>query len=103
MKPVVAAREHMNMRYEDQTLTGVTIRLDEDEIVDCELVDCQVLIGGSRPPVYFGNSATGCSFEFAESDRITIALLRRMLYVPVLREVVLAELGLVSASGHRLH
>jgi hypothetical protein len=91
------------MRYEDQTLTGLTIRLDEDEIVDCELVDCQVLFGGSRAPVYSGNNAIGCSFQFAASARITIDLLRRMLYVPFLREVVMAELGLVSAEGRTLH
>jgi hypothetical protein len=91
------------MRYEDQTLTGVTIRLDEDEIVDCQLVDCRVLFGGSREPIYSGNCAIGCRFQFTDSALITIDLLRRMLYVPFLREVVLAELGLVSSEGHRIH
>ena len=91
------------MRYEGQTLTSMTIRLDEDEIVDCQLVNCQVLFGGTRLPVYSGNDAIGCRFQFADSALVTIDLLRRMLTVPFLREVVLAELGLVSGDGHTLH
>ena len=91
------------MRYEGQTLTGLTIRLDEDEIVGCRLVDCQVLFGGNRPPVYSGNDAIGCTFQFAASALITIDLLRRMLTVPSLREVVLAELGLLSGEGETIH
>jgi hypothetical protein len=40
---------------------------------------------------------------FADSALVTIDLLRRMLTLPFLREVVLAELGLVSGEGHTLH
>jgi hypothetical protein len=100
---VMAAREDVDMRYENQTLTGLTIRLDEDEIVGCQLVDCQILFGGIRPPIYSGNRAIGCQFQFADSALVTIDLMRRMLEVPSLREVVLAELGLLSGQGQRLH
>jgi hypothetical protein len=91
------------MRYENQTLRGQTIRLDEDEIVGCQLIDCQVLFGGIRPPIYSGNRAIGCRFQFAQSALITIDVLRGMLEVPSLRDVVLAELGLLSEEGRTLH
>jgi hypothetical protein len=91
------------MRYENQHLSGLTIRLDEDEIVGCRLVHCQILFGGTREPVYSGNQAIGCDFQFAQSALITIQMLRRMLAVPSLRELVLAELGLLCIPAHRLH
>ena len=91
------------MRYENQKLTGLTIRLDDDEIVGCQLVNCQILFGGARQPVYSGNFAIGCDFQFAESAQITIDILRRMLGVPSLREIVFAELGLLSSQAHTLH
>jgi hypothetical protein len=86
------------MRYENQNLTGVTIRLDDDEVLDCHLIDCQIIFGGKRTPVYSGNYAVGCGFEFADSALITIEMLRRLLQVPSLRQLVLEGLGL---SGHK--
>jgi hypothetical protein len=103
VKVVIAARAYVDMRFENQTLTGLTLRLDDDEFIGCQLIDCQVLFGGTRAPVYSGNYAVGCRFQFAESALITIDLLRWMLNVPSLREVVLAELGLLSAQGATLH
>jgi hypothetical protein len=91
------------MRYENQKLTGLTIRLDDDEIVGCQLVDCQILFGGARQPVYSGNYAIDCDFQFTKSALVTIQTLRRMLNVPSLREVVLAELGLLSNPAQTLH
>jgi hypothetical protein len=91
------------VRFENQTLRGLTIRLDDDEIVGCQLVDCHVLFGGIRPPIYSGNRAIGCRFQFAQSALITIDLLRVMLDVPSLRDVVLSELGLLPDEGHTLH
>jgi|HubBroStandDraft_4_1064222.scaffolds.fasta_scaffold980675_1 hypothetical protein len=91
------------MRYENQNLTGMTICLDDDEVVGCQLVDCQILFGGRRSPIYSGNYAIDCDFQFADSALITIEILRRMLTVPSLREVVLAELGLLSSDAHTVH
>jgi hypothetical protein len=91
------------MRFENQTLTGLTLSLDDDEFIGCQLIDCRVLFGGTRLPVYSGNDAIGCRFQFAATALITIDLLRRMLKVPSLREVVLAELELLSVEDQTLH
>ena len=91
------------MRYENQNLTGVTIRLDDDEVVDCHLIDCQIVFGGRRQPVYSGNYAVGCGFEFADSALITIEMLRRLLLVPSLRQLVLEGLGLSADNAQSLH
>lgn len=91
------------MRYENRQLTGLTIRLDVDEVVNCRLLNCQILFGGMRQPVYSGNQAMNCGFHFAESAQITLEVLRRMLRVPALRDVVLYELGLLASEAHSLH
>jgi hypothetical protein len=91
------------MRYENQSLTGMTIRLDDDEVVDCHLIDCQIIFGGKRQPVYSGNCALGCGFEFADSALITIEMLRRLLQVPSLRQMVLEELGLSGHTARAIH
>lgn len=91
------------MRFENQTLTGLTLSLDEDEFIGCQLIDCQVMFGGTRLPVYSGNDAIGCRFQFAASAQITIDLLRGMLKAPSLRELVLGELGLLAAEDETLH
>ncbi len=91
------------MRYENQHLTGLTIRLDDDEVVDCHLIDCQIVFGGGRQPVYTGNYAIGCGFEFAESALVTIEMLRRLLQVPSLRQLVLEGLGLVGYDAQVFH
>jgi hypothetical protein len=91
------------MRYHNQKLEGLIIRLDDDEVVSCHLVDCQILFGGRRLPVYFGNHAVSCDFRFADAALLTIQVLRRMLSIPALREVVLAELGLLSAAQQTIH
>jgi hypothetical protein len=91
------------MRYENQRLRGLTVHLDDDEIVGCHLVDCQILFGGKRLPVFSGNHSDGCDFHFSESALITIEVLRRMLDIAGLRELVLAELGLLPGQGHTVH
>jgi hypothetical protein len=91
------------MRYADQKLEGLTLHLDDDEIVGCHLIDCQILFGGKRLPVFSGNRSDRCHFHFSESALITIEVLRRMLRIPGLRELVLAELGLVPSDAQTIH
>jgi hypothetical protein len=83
------------MLYANQTLTGLTVNLDEDEIVGCHLVNCQILFGANQLPIFSDNCFENCDFHFSKSALVTIELLRRMLRIPHLREHVLATLGLV--------
>ena len=91
------------MRYENQKLERLTVHLDDDEIVDCHLVNCRILFGGKRLPVFSGNRSDSCDFHFSESALITIEVLRRMLDISGLRDLVLAELGLEPRRPHTLH
>jgi hypothetical protein len=92
-----------HMRYENQTLEGVTVNLDDDEVVGCHLVNCRILFGGKQFPVFSDNCSENCDFHFSESALITIQLLRRMLDVPHLAELVLAQLGLIPQETPTLH
>ena len=67
------------VRYENQRLEGLTFDLDDDEIVGCHLVDCRILLGGKRLPIFSDNHSQGCDFEFSKSALVTIQMLRRML------------------------
>jgi hypothetical protein len=91
------------MRYENQELDGLTVNLDNDEVIGCHLVNCRVLIGGKRMPVYSNNHTEDCAFHFSAAAQVTIGMLRRMLRVPGLREMVLAELDLLSGDSPTLH
>jgi hypothetical protein len=91
------------MRYENETLEGLTVNLDDDEIVGCHLVDCRILFGGKQLPIFSDNHSENCNFHFSESALVTIQLLRRMLQIPQLQELVLAELGLVPSEAPTLH
>jgi hypothetical protein len=91
------------MRYENQKLEGLTVDLDDDEIVGCHLVDCRILFGGKRLPIFSDNCSEKCDFHFSESALVTIQLLRRMLNIPLLQELVLSELGLLSHQAPTLH
>jgi hypothetical protein len=91
------------MRYKNERLEGLTVNLDEDEIVGCHLVDCRILFGGRQLPVFSDNCSENCHFLFSDSAQVTIELLRRMLRIPLLREPVLAELGLVSNEAPTYH
>jgi hypothetical protein len=91
------------MRYENKRLEGLTVNLDDDEIVGCHLVDCRILLGGKQLPIFSDNCSENCHFLFSDSALVTIELLRRMLRIPVLRELVLAELGLVPNERPAYH
>jgi hypothetical protein len=91
------------MRYENQKLEGLTFDLDDDEIVGCHLVDCRILFGGKRLPIFSDNRSEECDFEFSKSALATIQVLRRMLDIPLLQELVLMELGLLSHQARTLH
>jgi hypothetical protein len=91
------------MRYENQKLEGLTFDLDDDEIVGCHLVDCRILLGGKRLPIFSDNQSQGCDFEFSKSALVTIQMLRRMLKIPLLQNLVLMELGLLSCQMPTLH
>jgi hypothetical protein len=91
------------MRYENQKLEGLTFDLDDDEIIGCHLIDCRILLGGKRPPIFSDNSSQGCDFEFSRSALVTIEVLRRMLKIPVLRDLVLMELELLPHPAPTLH
>ena len=91
------------MRYENQKLEGLTFDLDDDEIVGCHLVDCRILLGGKRLPIFSDNRSQGCDFEFSKSALVTIQMLRRMLKIPLLRDLVLMELGLLPGHTSTLH
>jgi hypothetical protein len=91
------------MRYANEKLEGLTFHLDDDEIVGCHLVDCQILFGGKRLPVFSGNRSDRCNFHFSESALITIEVLRRMLGISGLRELVLAELRLLPSVAQTVH
>ena len=84
------------MRYENQKLEGLTFDLDDDEIIGCELVDCRILLGSKRLPIFSDNRSQGCDFGFSTSALVTIQVLRRMLRIPLLRDLVLMELGLLQ-------
>jgi hypothetical protein len=91
------------MLYANETLTGLTINLDDDEIVGCHLVNCRILFGGNQLPIFSDNRFENCNFHFSKSALVTIELLRRMLQIPQLRELVLAALGLVPNEARSLH
>ena len=91
------------MRYENERLEGLTVNLDDDEIVGCHLVDCRILFGGKQLPIFLDNCSENCDFLFSDSALVTIELLRRMLRIPLLRELVLAELGLVLKTTLTYH
>jgi hypothetical protein len=91
------------MRYENETLEGLTVNLDDDEIVGCHLVDCRILFGGKQLPIFLDNCSENCNFHFSESALVTIQLLRRMLHIPHLRELVLSELGLLPDEPPTFH
>jgi hypothetical protein len=91
------------MRYENQTLEGLIVNLDDDEVVGCHLVNCRILFGGKQLPVFLDNRSENCDFHFSESALVTIQLLRRMLYIPHLAELVLAQLGLIPEVTPTLH
>ena len=91
------------MRYENQRLKGLTVNLDDDEIVGCDLVDCLILFGGKQLPIFSDNRSVNCDFKFSDSARVTVELLRRMLDIPPLRRLVLLELGLLPGETPTLH
>lgn len=91
------------MLYENQKLEGLTFDLDDDEIIGCHLVDCRILLGGKRLPIFSDNSSQGCDFEFSRSALVTIEMLRRMLKIPVLHDIVLMSLGLLPCPAPKLH
>jgi hypothetical protein len=91
------------MRYENQKLEGLTFDLDDDEIIGCHLVDCRILLGGKRLPIFSDNRSQGCDFEFSRSALVTIEVLRRMLRIPLLQDLVLMELGLTPGRAPTLH
>jgi hypothetical protein len=91
------------MRYENQKLEGLTFDLDDDEIVGCHLVDCRILFGGKRLPIFSDNCSEQCDFDFSKSALVTIQVLRRMLDIPLLHELVLTELGLLPHQAPTLH
>jgi hypothetical protein len=91
------------MLYANETLTGLTVNLDDDEIVGCHLVNCRILFGGKQLSIFSDNRFENCNFHFSKSALVTIELLRRMLQTPQLHELVLAALGLVPAEAPRLH
>ena len=91
------------MRYENQTLEDLTVNLDDDEVVGCHLVNCRILFGGKQFPVFSDNCSENCDFHFSESALVTIQLLRRMLNIPHLAELVLAQLGLLPPQTPTLH
>ena len=91
------------MRYENQKLEGLTFDLDADEIIGCHLVDCRILLGGKRLPIFSDNHSQGCDFEFSKSALVTIQMLRRMLKISPLQDLVLMELGLLSCQMSTLH
>jgi hypothetical protein len=92
-----------HMRYENQTLEGLTVNLDDDEVVGCHLVNCRILFGGKQLPIFSDNCSENCDFHFSESALVTIQLLRRMLNIPHLAELVLAQLGLLPQETPTLH
>ena len=91
------------MRYENERLEGLTFNLDDDEIVGCHLVDCQILFGGKQLPIFWDNCSENCNFHFSESALVTIELLRRMLRIPQLHDLVLVELGLLPNEAPTFH
>jgi hypothetical protein len=91
------------MRYENRRLKGLTVNLDDDEIVGCDLVDCLILFGGKQLPIFLDNHSENCGFHFSDSAWVTIELLRRMLHIPPLRKLVLIELGLLPSETPTLH
>lgn len=91
------------MLYENETLTGLTVNLDDDEIVGCHLVNCRILFGGKQLPIFSDNRFENCNFHFSKSALVTIELLRRMLQIPHLHELVFAALGLAPDEGRTLH
>jgi hypothetical protein len=91
------------MRYENEKLEGLTLDLDDDEIISCHLVDCRILLGGKRLPIFSDNRSQGCDFEFSKAALVTIQMLRRMLKIPLLQDLVLLELGLLPSQVPTLH
>jgi len=91
------------MLYENETLTGLTVNLDDDEIVGCHLVNCRILFGSKQLPTFSDNCFENCNFHFSKSALVTIELLRRMLQIPQLSELVIAALGLMSDEARTLH
>jgi hypothetical protein len=91
------------MRYENQKLEGLTFDLDDDEIIGCHLVDCRILLGAKRLPIFSDNCSQGCDFEFSKSALVTVQMLRRMLKIPLLQDLVLMELGLLPHQAPTLH
>ena len=91
------------MRYENQKLEGLTFDLDDDEIIGCHLIDCQIFFGGKRLPIFSDNRSQGCNFEFSKTALVTIQMLRRMLRIPLLQDLVLMELGLLPHQAPTLH
>lgn len=91
------------MRYENQRLEGLTVNVDNDEIVGCHLVDCRILFGARQLPIFSDNCSENCSFRFSEAALVTIHLLRRMLQIPHLKQLVLSELRLLPDEAATLH
>jgi len=91
------------MRYENQKLEGLILDLDNDEIIGCHLVDCRIVLGDKRLPIFSDNCSQGCNFEFSNSALVTIQVLRRMLKIPLLQDLVLMELGLLPHQEPTLH
>jgi len=91
------------MRYENQKLEGLTFDLDDDEIIGCHLVDCRILLGGKRLPIFSDNRSQDCNFEFSSSALVTVQVLRQMLKIPGLKDLVLIALGLLPHQEPTLH
>jgi hypothetical protein len=91
------------MLYSNETLTGLTVNLDDDEIVGCHLVNCRILFGGKQLPIFSDNCFENCNFHLSKSALVTIEVLRRMLRIPHLQDLVRAALGLVPDGAPTLH
>jgi hypothetical protein len=53
------------------TTEGLTLDLDDDEIIGCHLVDCRILFC-KRQPIFSDSHSKGCDFEFSKSALVTI-------------------------------
>ena len=66
-------------KIEGKTLRGQKITLDDKELVNCRLIDCELTYQGNGSIRWIGNKFENCSFALGPSAERTVAFLR-LLY-----------------------
>ena len=59
-------------------VVGVCVNLDEDEVIDCTLVDCELLFSGKPPKLFKAAKLDNCRWTFRGAAEFTLLFLAKM-------------------------